>query len=334
MEVIKSVDGGGPDETRSQSKKVKEKNIKKLTVTPIRKLQEAPRQSLKKTIKFKIKASNIKPLDSQVAGHGTKVSTRGSNRGMFMYGEEYVLKPVQAAPKGLREVEFYQHISSSPLPLDKRFYSLLPKFHGTEWMKNENISDEQFIILENLTQGMDQPCVMDIKIGATTYGPDAGEEKKRREDSSYLGTKKPLGYSVLGIFSQTQECERIRMDRSFGMNLSTDRVMETLRIFLCRDGNLPNMKLVAQRFVKLLGSYLDFFREQTAYHLFASSLLFVYDFRCMQLPDADAARIENHVRLKLIDLAHVFPANGCRDENFLFGLENLIKLFNDFISSV
>jgi hypothetical protein len=50
-----------------------------------------------------------------------------------------------------------------------------------------------YLVLEDLTQGMRRPCVMDIKIGARTYGPDASPAKQRQEDSKYLGTKKPLG---------------------------------------------------------------------------------------------------------------------------------------------
>ena len=37
------------------------------------------------------------------------------------------------------------------------------------------------------------PCVMDIKIGAKTYGPTASAAKIAQEDAKYLGTKKPLG---------------------------------------------------------------------------------------------------------------------------------------------
>ena len=39
----------------------------------------------------------------------------------------FVLKPVQGPPKGKREIEFYQHISSSPHPVDLQFYNLVPK---------------------------------------------------------------------------------------------------------------------------------------------------------------------------------------------------------------
>jgi len=46
-----------------------------------------------------------------------------------------------------------------------------------------------YLVLENLTQGLGAPCVMDIKIGARTYGPDASEAKKKQEDAKYQGTK-------------------------------------------------------------------------------------------------------------------------------------------------
>ena len=42
---------------------------------------------------------------------------------------------------------------------------------------------------ENLTAGLVSPCVMDIKIGARTYGPDAKESKRIQEDAKYQGTK-------------------------------------------------------------------------------------------------------------------------------------------------
>ena len=46
-----------------------------------------------------------------------------------------------------------------------------------------------YLVLENLTQGLGAPCVMDVKIGARTYGPDASEAKMKQEDAKYQGTK-------------------------------------------------------------------------------------------------------------------------------------------------
>ena len=101
-------------------------------------------------------------------------------------------------------MDFYHHISTSPNPVDREFYSYMPKFYGTEAMRDDTLDQSQFLILENITQGMTAPCVMDIKIGARTYGPDATELKIRQEDSKYLGTKKTLGFSVLGIITYSK----------------------------------------------------------------------------------------------------------------------------------
>ena len=54
-------------------------------------------------------------------------TVQGIHRGLLLHEAGYVLKPVQAAPKGEREVQFYQHISTSPRQVDTEFYSFIPK---------------------------------------------------------------------------------------------------------------------------------------------------------------------------------------------------------------
>ena len=48
----------------------------------------------------------------------------------------------------------------------------------------------------------------------------------------------------------------------------------------------------------------------------------------------DQKELENFVNVKLIDFAHVFPADGEKDENFIKGLENLLSLFEDFYKQI
>ena len=36
--------------------------------------------------------------------------------------------------------------------------------------------------------GMLKPCIMDVKIGAKTYGPDASQEKIQKQQASYAGS--------------------------------------------------------------------------------------------------------------------------------------------------
>ena len=120
-----------------------------------------------------------------------------------------------------------------------------------------------------------------------------------------------------------------RWDKSYGMNLSTNSVGDILKIFLNQSTNPRKSQEIANCFLNLLVRVVDFFERQDLYHVFASSLLFVYDLNAF---DKDDTQLENLVRLKMIDFAHVFPSNGQKDENFLFGAQNLHKLFKEFLN--
>ena len=96
---------------------------------------------------------------------------------------------------------------------------------------------------------------------------------------------------------------------------------------------------IAKHFHRLLAEVVEFFRDrQRSYHFYASSLLFVYDYDVIgrieeqQQPTVIGCELADHVRLKLIDFAHVFPAAaGSPDDNFLFGVENLLNIFQNFL---
>lgn len=300
---------------------------KDLTVKPIRIQLDEPRHTLKKTLKIEIKSSDVKPLLTQIAGHG---SNNDGRRGLLMHESGLVLKPVQAPPKGTREVSFYQQLSTSESPVDLTLTSLTARFYGTESVRHPGPSHtfSDYLVLENLTEGFVKPCVMDLKVGAETYGPDASDLKKVQEDAKYTGTKGPLGFSVTGIISHDQNGSK-RLNKSFGRSLSVDNIDQVLDNFLTPEPKFA--KLLATCFLEKLEEFLAFFNSQTEYHIYASSLLFVYDY--------DSAEKENYtmrnpVRLKLIDFAHVFPANGELDHNFLFGLNNIAELFRTFIAKL
>ena len=65
-----SVFGKGPVRTEMGSKELQRKEDK-LTVKPIRIQLDSQKQSLKKTLNVSIKSSDVQPLETQIAGHGT-----------------------------------------------------------------------------------------------------------------------------------------------------------------------------------------------------------------------------------------------------------------------
>jgi len=300
----------------------------KLAVKPIRFQLEEPKHSLKRTFNIEIKSNNVIPLETQIAGHG---SENDGQRGLLVHQSGFVLKPVQAPPKGEREVAFYHKITSSEHPVDKELVDMTARFYGTESVKVQNgiVGLSEYLVLENLTQGLSLPCVMDIKIGAKTYGPDASEAKKTQEDSKYKGTKVPFGFSVLGIISHSNTGFK-RFRKSFGRSLCEANLHEVLDNFIRLEPRMA--RIVAKSFLDKLHQFSEFFNHQTHYHIYASSLLFVYDYEAAAQGNED--NLVKSVRLKLIDFAHVFPGEGELDHHFSFGLKNLSNLFDNFIDKI
>jgi len=92
-------------------------------------------------------------------------------------------------------------------------------------------------------------------------------------------------------------------------------------------------KELAKVFVEELKKILTVFQHQTTFHFFASSLLFVYDAEAAKcFKDVKGEGSRESISLKMIDFAHVWGAEGKTDENYMKGLESLIKLFENHSS--
>ena len=166
---------------------------------------------------------------------------------------------------------------------------------------------------------------MDIKIGKITYGHDASSSKIERESKSYPGTKIPFGFSVLGIISHSPNGYN-RLTKAFGRSLDQTSLDQILEHFLqCNEKYSKNL---AKGFLLKLKEIEELFMKQKSYHVFASSILFAYDFASLETVDWET---DNPVRVNMIDFAHIFPGDGTLDENYLFGLRSLIRIFEIFI---
>lgn len=70
------------------------------------------------------------PLPTQIAGHGSEGD--GQRAILKREADGKLLKPIQAPPKGLREVAFYTRINQSTDPVDVSLRQHIPKFYGVE----------------------------------------------------------------------------------------------------------------------------------------------------------------------------------------------------------
>ncbi len=133
--------------------------------------------------------TSLVPFLTQIAGHG---SEGDGQRGFLKHRRDgWLLKPLQAPPKGEREVGFYKALNDDTCAdaTDRAFRRFVPKFFGVETVEvngdGQGGGGGDYLVLEDVTEGLELPNIMDIKIGSRTWGPDAPEKKRRLEDGKY-----------------------------------------------------------------------------------------------------------------------------------------------------
>jgi len=263
------------------------------------------------------KESEVTPLP-QVAGHGSW----DKSQAILTNKDGYILKPIQSGPRGEREVQFYQTVNSSEEAEVTQFLPFIPAFYGSCTKK-----DGKFMMIENATIRMTKPCIMDIKIGAKTYGPDATAEKAAKQDASYAGTKKPFGFSVLGmsVYMGENKGEFKVLNKEYGKGLNKDNIEDFIKTFFDRGNETAATKALMEVFVEKLKGIQAMYSKQRVFHIFGSSILFVYDAAAL-LGAGVRGDLERAVVVKMIDFAHVHPAHGEADANYNTGLRNLIEV--------
>ena len=266
---------------------------------------------------------------TQVGGHGSV----DKSQAMQVNRQGLVLKPIQEGARGEREVEFFKTVTNSSDPTVAVFKEFIPQFHGVSRKKLEDGKKGEYLMMENLTKDFSKPCIMDIKIGAKTYGPDASEKKKVQQDASYVGTKQPFGFSVPGMSVYTGDAkEKIMMKgKEYGRILNVENIHELLEMYLDINNEPEVAKELAKMFVEDLKKVLQLFKYQTTFHFFASSLLFVYDAEAANnfKETEDVKSLRKSISLKMIDFAHVWKAEGETDQNYMKGVQSLIDLFEN-----
>lgn len=301
-------------------------------------------------------------LENQVAGHTFSPDTQA----LGMLKDESigcVLKPMGKPQCGERELSFYESVTNATDPVLAKARDLVPKFYDKVNLL-VNSKNHTFLKLEDLSHGMVKPCIMDIKIGRRTWDPLASPQKQKVEEKKYFFTKYMFGLSLPGFQVYKNDILH-KYGKDFGKQLSAIGLKETIRKFLNSENKI--CYTLIREVLRQLYSIRDWFMIQTALHFYASSLLIVYDYKALELiqhtqqngtiftngaaaaqtkssnnlnsyPPNDnlkrfneeSYKIEDVVKVRMIDFAHVFPAeDGQLDDNYLFGLKNLIKIIEE-----
>jgi len=260
-------------------------------------------------------------LVHQTAGHMHKHGKIYT--GMLKHLDGFVMKTVQNNERGKREIEFYEQVVHSTSPIICQLRNLIPRFLGLHQFISDG-SVHYYIKMEDVAANFSKPCVADIKIGRQTWDPYSTPEKQLSEDNKYRGTKDHFGFCIPGMcIYDIASGQVLKLDKKYGRTLDSVSVRDALLLYL--NGTNGVNRLLLSDILHQLHTIRRWFEEQRHFTFYATSLLFVYD------ADLLEKNASPNVRIRMIDFAHVYPAHGSQDANYIHGLCNLIQLFEDFL---
>lgn len=100
-------------------------------------------------------------------------------------------------------------------------------------------------------------------------------------------------------------------------------IILVFKTFLNFKSKCSNLSKLVQGFTFELGRIQQYFQNQRHYHFYSSSVLLAYDAGSLKKTE----NCNPHLKVSLIDFAHVIPAHNKTDINYFCGISNLCNIF-------
>eukprot|EP01122_Echinamoeba_exundans_P002100 TRINITY_DN12064_c0_g1_i1.p2 TRINITY_DN12064_c0_g1~~TRINITY_DN12064_c0_g1_i1.p2 ORF type:complete len:256 (+),score=89.44 TRINITY_DN12064_c0_g1_i1:23-769(+) len=215
------------------------------------------------------------------------------------------------------EANFYKGLAARNL--DPVALEFIPKFFGVQ-----ETDGKQYIIIEDLTVGMEKLSMMDLKMGTSSADPLLSQEKREAMAAKdKVTTTVSLGLRICGVrICDLKNDTVFKEGKPWGKKIKDHEMLPALKQFLSNGNGLR--KDVAQFFLERAKRLLTWQEKQTDFKVYSSSIFFAYD--------AAASGVVAH--FKMIDFAHVIDITDGKshDEEYLVGLRNLIKFLEEIVA--